>query len=114
MRRAAIQALVNAAAKLRAAVSHPGATRVVAAVSLPEIFDSQLIVFFGDAHWNEFFDRRSDDQRWTVLPQSRSLAREWRIQIPEGMIERGYRETVQDESYASHGELWFVGELSPA
>jgi hypothetical protein len=112
VRRATMQALLDAADHLRLTRKTIGGTRVVAAIDLPFLFDSQLIVFFGESHWTGFFDRRSDDQTWTKLPPSRSLAREWSLIVPRGMVEQGYREVIRDEDYEHTGEVWFVGELS--
>jgi len=87
-------------------------TRVVVAVSLPNLFDSQIIVFFGSKYFDTFFDRNTETQRWTQFPQNRSLVREWSIITPEGFSEHGFLEEIDEEDYNHKGELWFIGQLT--
>lgn len=85
--------------------------RVVAAISLPDLWDSQIIVFFGNDYYMSFFDRNSEDQKWIPLSEKRDIIREWNLNIP-GLIEiKGYREEIYDEDSCYSGELWFIGEL---
>lgn len=85
--------------------------RVVASISLPYLWDSQVIVFFGQDYFRTFFDRSSECQSWTPLRESRSIRSEWHLDIPETFQERGYHERIRDEDMAYDGELWFIGEL---
>ena len=73
---------------------------------------SQLIAFFSPDYFASFFHRDEPDQRWTALPASRSLVREWRLSLPPSFSERGFHEHIHDEDYEHHGEIWFFGELS--
>ena len=114
-RKFCIQALIDRAKHLidnkpDAAVS----TRVVACISLPNLFDSQIIVFFGASYFESFFNRDTDDQKWIPLPPNRSVSREFNLEIPMGLTEKGFREELVDEDFRSTSELWFVGELSPS
>jgi hypothetical protein len=112
VRRLCIQSLVDPAARLRESQRHRSTRcRVVAAVSLPLLFDSQLIVFFGDEYWNQFFRRDTPEQRWIALAPTRSLAREWGVLLPDGFEERGYAESIADEGFQSEGERWFLGDV---
>jgi hypothetical protein len=86
-------------------------TRVVAAITLPNLFDAQIIVFFGSVYFETFFDRNSSRQRWIHLPDDRSMVKEWELSIPNNFIERGYHEIIQDEDVSHDGEIWFIGEL---
>ncbi len=86
--------------------------RVVASISLPYLWDSQIIVFFGQDYFSTFFGRSSEGQSWMPLRESRSIRSEWRLQIPETFQERGYCERIRDEDFSHDGELWFIGELS--
>jgi hypothetical protein len=86
-------------------------THAVAAINLPNLFDAQIIVFFGSDYFARFFDRNSPQQCWIPLPDHRSLVKEWKLSIPNGFIERGYREIIQDEDFSHDGEIWFIGEL---
>ena len=112
IRKTCVQTLIDRAHYLRSVkpmTRFP--TRVVACISLPKLFDAQLIVFFGSPYYDTFFDRDSPLQQWTRLPQERSLVREWNVDIPSGFIEIGYQERIRDTHYRHDGELWFIGEL---
>ena len=106
------QLLLGAASRLRSVRAPSTTARVVAAVTTPDVSDSQLIVFFSLGYFESFFDRQGSEQHWRPLSDSRSLAREWSLSIPIGFSERGFHEHIQDEDYEHHGEIWFFGELS--
>jgi hypothetical protein len=112
VRQSCIQALVNTADHLRKRRPAGLDSRVVAAISVPNLWDAQIIVFFGQEYWSTFFDRSSPDQEWTPLPRSRSIVRECALSVPEEMMERGYREIIRDDDYESRTEIWFIGELT--
>ena len=86
--------------------------RVIAAIEMPKLFDSQLTVFFSPQYFDSFFDRDGPEQRWTALPTTRSLAREWELSLPKGFIERGFHEHIHEDDYEQDGEIWFFGELT--
>lgn len=75
---------------------------MIAAIDLPRLFDSQLIVFFGQ-DYSRFFTRETSDQRWVALPPHRSLERDWSLRIPAGFSEWGFSET-RDEDFERRGE----------
>lgn len=86
LRQRCAQLLIDCAPDLiRRAPSSGPQTRVLAAINLPQLFASQLIVFFGPDYWSTFFNRDSDAQRWTRLPPARSLVREWGCACPPGL-----------------------------
>jgi hypothetical protein len=113
VRRLCVQTLV-ARAKYLASIAPAGevSTRVVVAINLPELWSSQIIVFFGSKYFDAFFNRNTEAQRWTKLPQNRSLVREWSIIPPEGFSEHGFLEEIDEEGYNHKGELWFIGQLT--
>src|SRR5262249_11397283 len=76
VRKSCIQALVHTAARLRDRRAAGSDSRVVAAIDLPNLWDSQIIVFFGQEYWSTFFDRSSTDQEWIPLPSARSIIQE--------------------------------------
>lgn len=89
-------------------------TRVVALISLPDLWNSQIIVFFGDEYFSSFFDRNWEYQKWIPLPEKRSIEKEWGLSIPENMKIRGYRQEIIDEDDIDDkfiNELWAIGEL---
>ena len=112
VRRECVQLLLDAASRLIALRPSSIAAPVVVAVTTPFVFDSQLIAFFSPDYFASFFHRDEPDQRWTALPASRSLVREWRLSLPPSFSERGFHEHIHDEDYEHHGEIWFFGELS--
>jgi len=115
VRRQCIQALVDAAAQLSDATkSRNGECRVLTAISFPALFDSQLIVFFGEDYWSRFFERNSPEQTWRGLPPNRSLVREWGIRLPQGGVEIGIEESVVEGVHRQRSELWFVGDATSA
>lgn len=85
--------------------------RVVAVVTLPELFASNLTVFFDESYHQEFFLRSRSWQTWTPLPPGRSLLREWAIPKHFTLPERGYRETIDGDDYHHEGEIWFYGDV---
>jgi hypothetical protein len=85
--------------------------RVVVVVSLPYLWNSKVVIFFGEKYFKEFFERNSECQRWTLLPQSRKLSVERNIKIPSDFQEKGYLEKITDDDFETFSELWFIGEL---
>ncbi|WP_046173579.1 DUF3916 domain-containing protein [Domibacillus indicus] len=87
--------------------------RAAACITFPHLWDSQIIVFKGDRHFQNFFNRNDDFQRWIPLAEERNLAAEWELSIPSGMKVKGFKEEViDDEEEACHTrEIWFIGEL---
>jgi hypothetical protein len=86
-------------------------SRVVAAVNLSDLRASQLIVFFEKEYFSRLFERKNELQKWTPLPEHRSLAKERNLHLPQGMTESGYHEELQDDDGVIQNELWFFGEL---
>lgn len=112
VRRLCVQSIVEAADRLRSRQqARTIQCRVVAAVELPGLFNSQIIVFFGDDYFSSFFQRDTPEQRWTPLEPRRSLAREWTLKVPGGFVERGFEEVIAEEDYQHRGELWFFGDV---
>lgn len=113
VRKLCAQTLIDASAKLvDISPNSDVKTHVVTTISLPELWGSQIIVFFGDNYFNTFFDRNSECQRWIPLPSYRNICKEWGLRIPNGFEVKGYREEIHDEDYERIGEIWFIGELS--
>ena len=112
VRRECVQLLLDAAFRLSKLRPQSVSARVVAAISTPKLFDSQLIAFFSTDYFESFFHRDSLEQKWAALPPARSLVREWRLVLPAGLFERGFHEHICDDDHEQHGEIWFIGELS--
>ena len=112
VRRECVQLLVDAALRLIALRPSSVAAPVIMAVITPLLSNSQMIAFFSPDYLASFFDRDEPGLRWTPLPASRSLVREWRLLLPPSFSERGFHEHIHEEDYAHNGEIWFFGELS--
>lgn len=87
--------------------------RVVASINLPDIWDSQIIVFYGDDYYKKFFNRNHEYQKWIPLQEKRNILREWQLNNQSLIEVRGYREELYDDEddTCSIKELWFIGEL---
>jgi hypothetical protein len=86
--------------------------RIVVAIDLPDLWNSQIIIFSGDSHFKGFFDRNDDYQKWIPLSVDRNMASEWDLSIPDSMSCLGIREEIKDEdAELFENEIWFVGEL---
>ncbi len=82
--------------------------KIVAGISTPDFWKSQIIVFYDEEYYNSFFDRQTAYQRWTPI-KNRSFIKERNIKCD--LIEKGYIEILKDEDYSRKSELWFYGEL---
>lgn len=112
VRRECIQLVLDACCRLCSRRPPTVFARVVAAISTPSLFGSQLIVFYSPPYFDSFFNRRGPEQQWISLPAARSLAREWELTLPNGFMERGFHEHIHDEDFEQDSEIWFFGELT--
>jgi hypothetical protein len=83
----------------------------VAIIDLPSLWNSQIVVFFDEEYFNNFFIRDSTEQNWRTIPDIRDFLQEWNLDIPLDLSIRGYYEKIHDEDYNYEGEIWAVGEL---
>jgi hypothetical protein len=114
----AVQCLLDAAAAVRRA--RPAGLdwqRVYAAVSWPKPFGSEVGVFLDPDYGREFEVRDHPTQRWTPIAAGRSLAAELGLAIPEGFVEAGYDERMEEEDPDAPGglfvlerEIWMIRE----
>ena len=90
----------------------PYKCRVVVYISFQALFDSQIIVFAGDSHFEGFFNRNDEFQKWIALSKGRSFEREWGINIHKDMNVLGFKEEITDEDGEIYKrDIWFIGEL---
>lgn len=86
--------------------------RVVVAVDVPALWGSQIIVFKGDSHFKDFFNRKDEYQKWLHLSGDRNIQTEWGLSVPPDLQILGFKEVITDEDgYQYGGEIWFIGEL---
>ncbi|MGY3187663.1 DUF3916 domain-containing protein [Lysinibacillus sp. TE18511] len=108
-----IQTLLESAQRLmQNKPNDEGNYRVVVAVTLPEMWNSQIIIFNNDQYFKNFFQRNDQYQKWHLLSEERNLFNEWDIKIPSNLNVLGFQEIISDvDDYRYEGELWFIGEL---
>ncbi|RHW36095.1 DUF3916 domain-containing protein [Neobacillus notoginsengisoli] len=85
--------------------------RVIAAIQLPSLWNSQIIIFKGESYYKEFFQRDNKYYNWTPLSNNRNLIRELGVDIPKDIKIRGVKEIIDDEDGYFENEIWFIGEL---
>ena len=86
--------------------------RVAASLSLPRLWDSQIILFIDRNYFNSFFNRDNEYQKWEII-QDKNLLSSWRLNIPEKLKIKHYQEDLFDEDYHFTNQLVFIGELDP-
>ena len=115
-------ALLDGAARLRAArPAEQDRVRVMAMISLPDMFPSRILVFHDPAYFASFAVRTGRYQQWTPLGRERSLVREWGLVLPERFVEQGFREVIfyEDDDNAEQlvevhdREVWLVVDVAP-
>lgn len=86
--------------------------RIVVAVNLPYLWDSQIIIFKGDSYFQEFFNRNNEYQKWSPLSDNRNIQTEWNLSIPNGLQVSGFKEIIAVEDGQHYeSEIWFIGEI---
>ena len=69
-------------------------------------------MFAGDSHFEGFFNRNGEFQKWIHLSKERIFESEWRINIPEDMNVLGFKEEITDEDGEVYKrDICFIGEL---
>lgn len=89
---------------------HNRFSKVVTVISLPTLWDSQIVVFFDEYNFKSFFIRNNPEQTWIPIPDSSYFIREWHLQIPERLSVKGFQEIINDDFYYE-GQIWIIGEL---
>ena len=86
--------------------------RIYSIISLPNLFDSQIVVLPDKSWFDGFFERDTKEQKWIPLSLERNIVSEWDLSVPKGMDILGIREEITDEDGEKfESEIWFVGEL---
>jgi hypothetical protein len=112
LRKECIQLLINSAYDLTKTRPDSGKeNKIVCLINLPFIWDSQVIVFYDNNYYEDFFDRNSDYQRWSKLNTGDSIIDSLNLKCPDNFKVQGYNEEINDGDYKRKGQLWFIGEL---
>lgn len=82
--------------------------KVVAVISDPNYYSSQIIIFYSEEYYNSFWDRNGPYQFWTPIQSEYSFCR--RRNIKTFFAEKGYHERLVDEEMYET-DLWYYGEL---
>ena len=83
--------------------------KIVALISVPNYWNSQIIVFYDKSYYDTFWDRNDDYQQWTPFDKKHSFAKERNIKT--SLLEQGYKETICDEDFNAENMLWFYGDV---
>jgi hypothetical protein len=110
LRKDCVKAILKTTLRLRLVKPEDVDARVVCCLSWPSLWDSQIIVFFGNDYYDGFFDRNSPDQQWIERP-SGWLVEFFNLDIPKGATEKVYLEKIQDADGESEAILSFIGDL---
>ena len=84
--------------------------RVVCVLSIPNLWDSQIIIFYDKKYYDSFWNRHGGWQDWSRLENGLSLKEE--RNIVTDLKETGFIETITDEDRTSTSYLWFYGEVN--
>lgn len=110
------QRLIDACRRLMS--SKPAAAapyHVVATVCIPDMFTSEVCIYTDEGYFRGHTQPSSDKFGSTTLITDRSLAKEWSLDLPAGMNERGVLlryEGYEDNDDWYVSEHWFFGELA--
>lgn len=115
IQRECAQLLINACAKLiRAKPLNRPDLRVACCVSLPDMFSSELCIYLQESYFLGHITPGTNEFGEIVALSSRSLAHEWGLNLPKGVLERGvhvnYPEADTRESLIC--DRWFFGEVA--
>lgn len=88
-------------------------SRVCCLIGLPDLFSSQLTIFFSENYFQNFFNRQGPWQKWTPI-QDKKLTKTYNLMVPSNFQVRGFREEVFDDddpnTLVHTEEVWFIGE----
>lgn len=83
--------------------------KIAAILSVPNLWCSEIIIFYDESYWSEFFIRTGSEQYWTQIPDNISFSKKRNIKTQ--LSEQGYYEKLIDEVYIYENEIWVYGEL---
>lgn len=108
-----MQLLINRVAYLKNIMEkEQSGYRIYALISLPHLFDSQLVVIPDQSWFGGYFERDYEGQKWIPIGNQRNVFDEWELTLPSNMEVRGFKEIIVDDEDIYESEIWFIGELS--
>ena len=82
--------------------------KIVADIASPCFWHSQIIIFYDEDYFNNFFNRTDPYQTWTLI-ENKSFIKPRGIKSK--LKENGYIELLDDEDRIYKCEIWFYSEL---
>lgn len=85
--------------------------KVVAVLSVPNYWSSQITVFYDENYFNSFWKRTESEQFWIPIKQEEAFCK--KRNIITSLKETGYHEIIidEDENTEFENDLWFYGDL---
>lgn len=82
--------------------------KVVALLSTPHLWSSEIIIFYDENYYTSFWERNTDYQKWTPI-RGYSFADIHNLNTD--LYELGIHEIIQDNHIIFEEELWFYGDV---
>jgi hypothetical protein len=112
IRKTAMQLLIDAAVRLRKVrPSNLADKKIVVAIYLPHLWDSQIIIFYDLEYYENFFNRNTDSQRWTPIKNTKSILDNYALDCPKDFKALGFNEEINDGDFHAKNEIWCIGEI---
>ena len=83
--------------------------KIVAMISVPNYWDSQIIVFYDKSYYDDFWNRNDDYQQWILFDKKHSFSKERNIKT--SLLEQGYKEIIYDDDFTATNLIWFYGDI---
>lgn len=83
--------------------------KIVAILSVPNYWSSQIIVFYDERYYNSFWDRTGPCQVWELGQKNKSFCKE--RNIITSLREACYHETITEDDEVFKRDLWFYGDI---
>ena len=89
--------------------------RVLCLISLPDLWASEIIIFYSHSYYESFFNRNTVWQKLIPLG-NQAIVKEYNLHIPYNFQVKGYKHECFDEDNTNiltySGEIWAIGELA--
>ncbi|MED2786944.1 DUF3916 domain-containing protein [Bacillus thuringiensis] len=86
--------------------------RVVALISIENLWSSQIIVFKNDDYFHHFFNRNSKFQKWILLSNEIDFWETWEISVLPTFQTLHFQEIIYNADECYEKEILFIGELN--
>lgn len=69
---------------------------VTVLIAYPQMFGSEICIFFNKEYYDSFYNRNSEWQSLTLI-QGKQLSKELKFEVPHKFVEIGYTHKIKDE-----------------